>query len=100
MTSLLKHTPREEASSRDSFLTGFEKQLSLMRDLEEVERLMKKLQFLGLNFDPFQQETGSECDQILEQLGLRSLMVNPYESTNILLRLLDKTEEKLKTLKQ
>ncbi len=71
-----------------------------MRDLEEVERLMKKLQFLGLNFDPFQQETGSECDQILEQLGLRSLMVNPYESTNILLRLLDKTEEKLKTLKQ
>lgn len=61
---------------------------------------MKKLQFLGLNFDPFQAEIGNECGQIMDQLGLREHMMNPYQATNILLRLLDKTEERLNNLKQ
>ncbi len=100
MTSLLKDGLIKPASPRDTFLAGFEDQLSSMKDVVEVERLMKKLQFLGLHFDPFQEETESECDTILEQLGLKDLTSNPYESTNILLRLLDKTEEKLNTLKQ
>lgn len=71
-----------------------------MKNVEEVELLMKKLQFLGLNFDPFQGETSSECIQIMEQLGCAHHMKNPYLATNILLRLLDKTEEQLNNLKQ
>lgn len=71
-----------------------------MQDVVEVELLMKKLQFLGLNFDPFQDEIGNECGQIMDQLGLREHLTNPYLATNILLRLLDKTEERLNNLKQ
>lgn len=71
-----------------------------MKDVMEVELLMKKLQFLGLNFDPFQDEVGNECEEIMNQLGLTDHMKNPYLATNILLRLLDKTEERLNNLKQ
>lgn len=71
-----------------------------MQDVLEVEKLMKKLQFLGINFDPFQGEIGNESGQIMEQLGLTEHMKNPYLATNILLRLLDKTEERLNNLKQ
>lgn len=71
-----------------------------MTVVEDVELLMKKLQFLGLNFDPFQTEIGNECVQIMDQLQMREHMMNPYQATNILLRLLDKTEERLNNLKQ
>ncbi len=69
-------------------------------DVLEVELLMKKLQFLGLNFDPFQNESSTECTEIMNQLGITTHMQNPYLATNILLRLLDKTEERLNNLKQ
>lgn len=78
----------------------FEKNLSLMNTANEVEVLMKKLQYLGLHFDPFQSEVEKECQQIMDQLGLSHQMKNPYLATNILLRLLDKTEERLNNLKQ
>ena len=71
-----------------------------MKDVLEVELLMKKLQYLGLNFDPFQDATENECGQIMDQIGLTDHMKNPYLATNILLRLLDKTEERLNNLKQ
>jgi hypothetical protein len=71
-----------------------------MNNVIEVEILMKKLQFLGMNFDPFQNESENECGQIMDQLGLSEHMKNPYLATNILLRLLDKTEERLNNLKQ
>lgn len=71
-----------------------------MKDVLEVELLMKKLQFLGINFDPFQNDAQMECTQIMDQLGLTNHMRNPYLATNILLRLLDKTEERLNNLKQ
>lgn len=73
-----------------------------MENVFDVELLMKKLQFLGLHFDPFQDEIGNDCLQIMEQLGIGMVdhMRNPYLATNILLRLLDKTEERLNNLKQ
>lgn len=81
-------------------MVTFEKNILAMNDVNEAELLMKKLQFLGLNFDPFQENHSSECGQIMEQLGLNVHMSNPYLATNILLRLLDKTEERIKNLKQ
>lgn len=100
MNSLQKQATNEGLSSHEAFLVTFEKNLLHMKDVLEVELLMKKLQFLGLNFDPFQGETGNECGQIMEQLGLSEHLRNPYLATNILLRLLDKTEERLNNLKQ
>lgn len=100
MNSLQKQASTEGLPSHETFLVTFEKNLLMMKDVLEVELLMKKLQYLGLNFDPFQGETGNECGQIMEQLGLTDHFRNPYLATNILLRLLDKTEERLNNLKQ
>ncbi len=100
MSSLQKQPSAATAESHETFLVTFEKNLLVMKDVLEIEMLMKKLQFLGLNFDPFQNEIGSECGQIMDNLGLTNHMRNPYLATNILLRLLDKTEERLNNLKQ
>ena len=100
MSSLQKQTSTANAETHETFLVTFEKNLLVMKDVLEVEMLMKKLQFLGLNFDPFQNEIGSECGQIMDSIGVTDHMKNPYLATNILLRLLDKTEERLNNLKQ
>ncbi len=100
MNSLQKQTLPGSEASTDTFLVSFEKSLLEMNDLVEVEIVMKKLQFLGMHFDPFQNEIGDECGQIMDQLGLTIHMQNPYLATNILLRLLDKAEERMNNLKQ
>jgi hypothetical protein len=100
MNSLQKQTKPEVGFSDKDVLISFENKLLSMTEVSEVELLFKKLQFLGLNFDPFQTEIKNECVQILEQLKLTEEIKNPYLATNILLRLLDLTEEKLKSLKQ
>ena len=100
MNSFQKQSTTVTQETHESFLLTFENNLLKMKDVLEVELLMKKLQFLGLNFDPFQNEVASECVQIMDQLGLTIHMQNPYLATNILLRLLDKTEERLNNLKQ
>lgn len=84
----------------EDFVISFEKNLLLLQSVPEVETLMKKLQFLGINYDPFQEEVSGECRQVMENLGLTRHLQNPYQATNILLRLLDKTEEQLNKLKQ
>lgn len=99
MNSLQKQAQTQREKPED-FLQSFEQKLQEMQSLPEVETLMKKLQFLGLNFDPFQEEVPSECRQVMENLGLTPHLQNPYQATNILLRLLDKTEEQLNSLKQ
>lgn len=100
MNSLQKQTATEARPSHETFLVSFEKKLVSLDDVVEVELLYKKLQYLGLNFDPFETNVEHECDQIMKQLELTDHMNNPYTATNILLRLLDKTEERLKNLKQ
>ncbi len=83
----------------ENFVQKFESQLSAMGVLE-AELTMTKLKFLGLNFDPFNSEVTTECQQIMENLDLTDHLKNPYLATNILLRLLDKTEERVNNLKQ
>ena len=100
MNSLQKQTTTTELETPETFVASFEKKLLEMHDIHEVELIMKKLQFLGLNFDPFQNDVGYECSEIMNQLGLTTHMQNPYLATNILLKLLDKTEERLNNLKQ
>lgn len=100
MNSLQKQTTATSTETHETFVVTFEKNLLAADDVLAVELLMKKLQFLGLNFDPFQNESSTECNEIMNQLGLTAHMQNPYLATNILLRLLDKTEERLNNLKQ
>jgi hypothetical protein len=100
MNSLQKPITQSSVLSHEEFLLQFEKNLAQMSDIDGVEKLMLKLQFLGLNYDPFRGEVTSECQQVMDNLGLTIHLQNPYLATNILLRLLDKTEEQLNKLKQ
>jgi hypothetical protein len=100
MNSLQKQTIEELPESPETFVQDFLKNLLLMNDVSQVDILMKKLQFLGLNFDPFGQDISTECQQVMDNLGLTNHLRNPYLATNILLQLLDKTEEHLNNIKQ
>jgi hypothetical protein len=98
MNSLQKNSNHSSLESLDTFIQNFEFKL-LQADLAEVEMTNKKLKFLGLNYDPFDLNLNEECAQILENLGLSIHFQNPYVATNILLKLLDKVEERLNNLK-
>jgi hypothetical protein len=100
MISNQKNTLVTKDATPESFLNSFEKNLEVQTDFAAVEILMKKLQFLGSNFDPFGAEASPECQAIMDTLQLTTHLQNPYLATNILLRLLDKTEERLNSLKQ
>ena len=98
MNSLQKQTTEQASETPENFVLKFEQNL-LVLSLFEAELTMKKLKFLGLNFDPFGPQVSQECQQIMESLGLTQHLTNPYFATNILLRLLDKTEERVNNLK-
>jgi hypothetical protein len=100
MNSVQKQSSVVEVETPETFVASFEKNLATMDKIVEVEQLMKKLKFLGLNYDPFTVDTSNECQQVISNLGLAQHLANPYLATNILLRLLDKTEEHLNNLKQ
>ncbi len=100
MNSLEKQSLSNRNETSQTFLISFENKLHSLTDIAGVEVLMVKLKYLGLHFDPFQQEVSSECQQVIQSLGLEGHLSDPYLATNILLRLLDKTEEHLNQLKQ
>jgi hypothetical protein len=95
----MKQTTEGSAQTPENFVMDFENKL-LVLELMEAELTMKKLKFLGLNFDPFVPEATVECQEVMDSLGLTDHLKNPYLATNILLRLLDKTEERINNLKQ
>lgn len=99
MNSLLKNGPIQATPNLDDYFVSFSEELMKL-DLSQAELLYKKLKFLGLNFDPFSNENSNECTQILENLELTIHLQNPYLATNILLKLLDLTEERINNLKQ
>lgn len=98
MSSLLKTVPAKAPAPQD-YLSQFEAKILAMNTLEEVELLFKKLKFLGIHFDPFASDLSPECHSIMTQLDLHLYLDNPYQMTNMLLRLLDKTEERINNLK-
>lgn len=101
MNSFLKQDASLHAETgHEDYMKSFETHIQLATDLAAMELLMKKLQFLGLHFDPFDSEVSPECQDIMTGLGIAEHLRNPYLATNILLRLLDKTEERINELKQ
>lgn len=99
MNSLQKQTSERPSETPENFMQLFEQNL-LKIERDEAELTMKKLKFLGLNYDPFDPNPSIECQNIMDHLGLTEHLKNPYLATNILLRLLDKTEERVNNLKQ
>lgn len=95
-----QNTSTHGEPGHEDYVLTFEKNLKLASDLPRMELLMKKLQYLGLHFDPFATEVSPECQEIMDSIGIADHLRNPYLATNILLRLLDKTEERINELKQ
>lgn len=59
---------------------------------KELDIVIKKLNFLCLNFDPYDQEPSIEVENILNEFELNDYLTNPFEFTNIVLQMLDKTD--------
>ncbi len=64
---------------------------------EQLDLMVKKLNFLCLNYDPYQLDMGQEVENIINEYELSSFTSNPFEFTNILLQMLDKTENTIKS---
>jgi hypothetical protein len=100
MSSFLKQTLAPGIPGQENAISIYEKHLQSLEKQEDLDLMLKKLQYLGLHFDPFESNHSQECEAILKDLNLHEMMTNPFQATNILLQLLDKTEEKLLNLKQ
>ncbi len=66
MNSLMKQALSATQETPENFVQKFENQLGSM-DVLEAEMTMTKLKFLGLNFDPFNPEVTTECQQIMDK---------------------------------
>ena len=97
--SKLDWTAPQGLTSQD-FRESFKNTLANIQDFATIDLIFKQLNFLGLHFDPFQEVVTSEVKQIIEQMNLEVHLANPYQATNLLLQLLDDTEERIKQLKQ
>lgn len=102
MNSLLKNNTQNQTLISFDYLKKFQDKVSKMSNREEVLLLQQKLKYLGLHYNPFSphQETPeqNECHQIMTQLELLNFSHNPFEVTNLLLRLIDLLQEKLNHL--
>ena len=78
-------------------LEDFVAKLKRVRSLKTLQTHQKTLQFLALDFDPFTMDLSSEAKQILAQYHLEALVSDPFQFTNVLLRMLDLLEERIKT---
>lgn len=63
------------------------------KSLDGLKLCQKKLNFLCLEFDPFNaDELTIEEENILDEYNLRETIKNPFEFTNVILQMLDIVE--------
>ena len=67
------------------------------RSRQELDLCLKKLNFLCLEFDPYQcDHLKIEEENILKEFDLIETIKNPFEFTKIILQMLDNLETELK----
>lgn len=59
---------------------------------KELDLVITKLNFLCLHFDPYDQNPTIEVENILNEYELENFISNPFEFTNIVLQMLDRTD--------
>ncbi len=97
MTKLSKLSPGiSDLSQRQTLVLDFENMLKNMES-GQLDIVIKKLNFLCHNFDPYDDHMGVEVENIINEFGLEDFTSNPFEFTNVLLQILDKTENIIKT---
>ena len=66
-------------------------------DQTKLDLTIKKLNFLCLNFDPYSLTMSTEVENIINEYKLLAFTTNPFHFTNIVLQILDKTENEIKS---
>ena len=86
----------QSLDSRQYLIKSFEQSLQSM-DVKSLDMVIKKLNFLCLNFDPYSDFKSTEVENIITEYNLEPYCSNPFEFTNIVLQILDKTENFIKS---
>jgi hypothetical protein len=59
---------------------------------KNLDLVLKKLNFLCLDFDPYSDGMSQEAENLIEEFELSSYCSNPFDFTNVILQMLDKVE--------
>ena len=82
--------------NKDLFIQNFKNELESLNHLD-LDRLLKKLNFICLQLDPYNCSTLSiEEKNILEEFQLEVYLDNPFELTRYLLQMLNHVEIEIK----
>lgn len=84
-------TPNHEENGQQDLINRFEQHINKLGK-KELDLVIKKLNYVCLNFDPYGQEPTTEVENIMNDYELTQFMSNPFDFTNILLQMLDKTD--------
>lgn len=96
MENLSNKSQSIEQKSLPDFIQNFKTEVSSL-NLPTIELLQKKLNFLCLEFDPYSFDLEDQTvATILNEFELQDFLDNPFIFTNIVLQLLDITEEAIK----
>ena len=83
--------PSQEVNSRQDLISRFEIHINKL-GMKELDLVIKKLNFVCLSFDPYGHEPSNEVENIMLDYELNEFTTNPFDFTNILLQMLDKTD--------
>ncbi len=68
----------------------------MAQSVEKLQEYKAKLDFICQNYDPFNQKEDLEVEKLIQELQLQDFLNDPFEFTNHLLQLLDKTQSQIK----
>jgi hypothetical protein len=89
-------SPSEANGDRKDHLQRFEEYINKLGK-KNLDLVIKKLNYLCLDFDPYQLEKSTEAQNILDEFELEQFCSNPFDFTNVVLQMLDKTENLIKS---
>jgi hypothetical protein len=90
------HSPIKTHSPKEILIQNYEKDLKEMTSAE-LNLAIQKLNFLCLNFDPYSGHMITEVENIISEYRLAEYTSNPFEFTNLVLQILDRTENLIKS---
>lgn len=95
----MQNTTQEQIDQRFNIITEVINDFSKM-SLADLEKVQMKLNYLCINYDPYENlELSNELENIINEFELNDFLGNPFEFTNIVLQILDKLENEIKTRK-
>lgn len=89
-------TPSEVDGYRTSHLHNFEEYINKLGK-KNLDLVIKKLNYLCLDFDPYQLDRSQEVQNIIDEFELEHFCSNPFDFTNTVLQMMDKTENLIKS---